>query len=344
MSSVRLIAASFTPFREDGSIEYSAIEQQVQSLVEDAVESVFVCGTTGEGPSLSTVERMEMVARWAAAATGKLDIIVHVGHTSLVEAQRLAAHAEQAGAIAIAAVAPFYFRPSSAVELVDFCEAVASAAPKTPFFYYHIPSQSHVDVPMGSFFALAPERIPTLAGVKFTDPDLLEYGHCLELAQGRYTIHFGCDELLLSAVLLGARSAIGSTYCFAAPVYHRMIQAFDDGDLETATALQVTVQRMVRIAISFGGLNALKAMTGMYGPGSGPCREPLASLGEDAVARLRQALDGAGFTEELRLSRAWLKDASRDRLVSQHGTASASPGAESDDPLPRGLGEQRPVR
>src|SRR5690349_12312343 len=103
MSRLRLtglVAAPHTPMAADGSVLPRSIDQQVQLLIEGGVSAAFVCGTTGEGLSLTSAERMQVVERWVRAAPTSLPVVVHVGHTSAPEARALAAHAQSVRATA----------------------------------------------------------------------------------------------------------------------------------------------------------------------------------------------------------------------------------------------------
>src|SRR4051812_23869923 len=116
-----LIAAPHTPMHADGSVNLAVIPRQIEMLQAGGVSGAFVCGTTGEGPSLSCAERMQVVEKWVSLAPRELPVVVHVGHASLAEARTLAAHAQSTGAAGIAALAPFFFRPRDVAALVDFC-------------------------------------------------------------------------------------------------------------------------------------------------------------------------------------------------------------------------------
>src|SRR5207249_6807904 len=141
----------------------------------------------------------------------------------LADAKHLAAHAQTLGAAAVAAVAPSYFKPKSLDVLIQWCAELASAAPETPFYFYDIPVMTGVAFPMTDFLEQAPARVPTLAGVKFTNLDLMTYQRLLRVGGGRFDVLFGFDEQLLAAVVLGARGAVGSSYNFAAPLYNRLL-------------------------------------------------------------------------------------------------------------------------
>ena len=192
-----LIAAAFTPFYEDGSVNKDMIPLLVDKLVGDGVAGIFVCGSNGEGPNMTMAERKLVAAEFVKAAAGRLKIIVHVGHSSIAEARALATHAAEIKADAFASVAAFYFKPSSVQNLANCMEEIASAAPGLPFYYYHIPHLTGVGMDMMEFLQLGEGSIPNLAGIKYTASTLQEYQSCLNYKKGRFDILYGVDELLL---------------------------------------------------------------------------------------------------------------------------------------------------
>ncbi len=281
-----LVAASFTPMDERGGIVLDRIPAYAEWLRSQGVAGVFVNGTTGESMSLSSAERMSLAEAWRAVK-GDLRLFVHVGHNSLPEARALAAHAERIGADAIAIIAPSFFKPALS-ELVDFAAAVASAAPSTPLYFYHMPAQSGVNVSVAAFLKAAAPKIPTLAGIKFTFENIMDYQKAVEFDGGRYDVLFGRDEILLPALAAGARGAVGSTYNHIAPVYREVIEAWNAGDAARARAAQAKAQAFVDILIDAGnGIVCGKAMMKMFaGIDCGPVRLPLAAFPDDRLAWL----------------------------------------------------------
>lgn len=294
-----LIAAPFTAFLPDGSLNLALIERQARHLAANGVNGAFICGTTGEGLSLTTEERMRVAERWVEAAPKGLAVIVHVGHNSLGESERLAAHAQQIGAAAIASVGPTFFRPATVEQLVDFCAPVAAAAPALPFYYYHLPAMTGVNLPMTEFLRVGSERLPNLAGIKFTDENLMSYAQCLAFADGRFNLLFGRDEILLAALALGATGAVGSTYNYMAPVYHQLIAAFEAGDLAAARRWQGLAMRIIAVMIRHGGLPANKAIMRFIGLDCGPVRPPLKNLTPPEIEALRRELEQTGFPAQV---------------------------------------------
>lgn len=281
--------------RPDGSLNLDLIEAQAQSLRENDVRGAFICGTTGEGSSLTTDERMQVAERWLSASPKPMQVVVHVGHNSLDESRRLAAHAKQIGAYAIAGSGPTFFKPVGVEQLVDFCAPVAAAAPGLPFYYYHMPAMTGVDLPMIDFLRLATKRIPNLAGIKFTDENLMSYAQCLNFQDGRFDIMFGRDEILLAALALGATSAVGSTYNYMARIYQKVIDSFKAGNLDAAAQWQMVSIEIIAVMARHGGLPAGKAMMKMMGMDCGPVRPPLKNLSAEQYAALEHDLACVGF-------------------------------------------------
>jgi N-acetylneuraminate lyase len=290
-----LIAAPFTAFNADGSLNLALIDQQAAALIASGVSGAFVCGTTGEGLSLSTEERRLVAEHWVRAASQRLHVIVHVGHQAIGESCALAAHAEKIGAAGFATLGPTFFSVPGTAQLVDYCGRVAAAAPGLPFFYYHIPIMTRIDLPMHEFLRMGSQKIPNLAGIKFTHENLMDYRRCVEFEDGRFNILFGRDEILLAALSLGATGAVGSTYNYMSRVYTALIEAFQAGDLEAALRFQSVAIRIIVLMSQRGGLPAGKAMMKMIGLDCGPVRPPLANLSATAIEDFARELDQAGF-------------------------------------------------
>jgi N-acetylneuraminate lyase len=301
MKLTGLVAAPFTPLRADGSLNPDAVAAQAQLLIEAGVRGAFVCGTTGECHSLTVAERCAIAERWLRAVGDQMPVVVHVGHHCLPDAQALAAHAARSGATAIAALAPSYFKPQTVDELLDFCAAIASAAPTLPFYFYHIPSMTGVVLPMADLLCQAAERLPSMVGLKFTHNDLMMMQECLAVNDGAFDVVHGYDETLLAGLALGVRGAVGSTYNFAAPIYQEVLRAFEAGDLAAARRAQRRSVEMIRILCDFGTLRAGKAIMAMLGVDCGPVRLPLRPMTARETAELYERLRSVeGFSRSLR--------------------------------------------
>ncbi len=287
------IAAPFTPMHPDGRIDLSRIPGYAAHLRASGVHGVFVNGTTGEGYALSRDERTAAAEAWVRESGDEMLVIVHVGAESLADARTLASHAQAIGADGIASMSPVFFRPVLA-GLVEWCRTIAAAAPDLPFYYYHIPSMSGFDVPVVDFLDQAGGRVPTLRGVKYTHHDLMDFRLCASIDGGRFDLLFGRDEILLSALALGAQGMVGSTYNYAMPLFNELITEFRAGRFDEAAAVQERAMRMVKILeANGGGVVAGKAMMRGAGLDLGSCRVAR-PLGEDVVEGAVEAARSLG--------------------------------------------------
>ncbi|MFT4093217.1 MAG: dihydrodipicolinate synthase family protein [Niabella sp.] len=299
MRTTGIIAATFSTFDDKGNLDLQLISTIVEKLVAEGVTGVFVCGTNGEGLSLSIEERKLIAEAYIRAAKKRIKVFVHVGHSSVTEARKLAAHAAEAGADAVSAVAAFYFKPSSVSSLVDCMATIAGGAPGVPFYYYHMPAITGVNIDVLQFLKQGAEKIPTLAGVKYTANTLHEFQRCLHYAGDRFDVLFGYDELLLPALSVGARGAVGSTYSFAAPMYIKIIELFREGKINEAEDWQYRCVQMIGGLAKYSPIPAQKAILKMLGTDLGGCRLPLRGLAKEEFRELRQYLEQVHFFSDL---------------------------------------------
>ena len=294
-----LLAAPHTPMHADAGVNLDRIAAQAELLSANGLAGAFICGTTGEGMSLTVDERMAVARRWVDLADEDLRVIVHVGASSGGDARALARQAGEIGAWGIAAMGPSFFRPQAVEDLVSHCAEIAAEAPALPFYYYHIPVLTRVTLPMRRFLELGAERIATLAGIKYTDEDLMDFAMCMDVCDGRFDILFGRDEILLAGLALGAVGAVGSTYNYAAPLYHRIIEAFRSGDMPTARALQKKAMHVVDAMRMFPNraLAASKAGMKLAGVDCGPVRGPNQNFTDEQFDAYARRMHAIGFDE-----------------------------------------------
>lgn len=291
-----LVTATHTPFHADGSLNLDVVEKQAAFLLERGVSTVFVGGSTGESHSLTFEERHLLAKCWMAVTKGTpMRVVVHVGSNCVADSKALADQAEDLGAAAIAALTPMYFKPKNVAVLVETMAQIAAAAPETPFYFYDIPSMTGVSLSVPDFLNQAQGRIPNLAGVKFTNPDLMAYQYCLRANDGAWDVPFGCDEYMLGALAMGAKGAVGSGFNFAAPIYLRLLAAFDKNDLDAARQEQFRGVQIISLFNSLGYMGAAKATMELLGVNVGPARLPNLSLDAGQKDKLQNELEALGF-------------------------------------------------
>ena len=290
--SFQLVAAPFTPMKADRSVDFNRVKPYYEFLRTKGIDGAFVCGTTGEGASLTGEERKRLLTAWAIARgeDASFRIFAHVGNESPALAADLAKHAQDCGSDAIAIHSPTFFKPRGEDSAVLHAAEIAAASPQLPFYYYHIPSMTGLSLSIPRLIELAKAHIPNFAGVKFTHGDLGEYLDCLNLAGDKLEIFFGRDELLFFGLGAGAAGAVGSTYNFAAPLYRQLIAAYLRGDEEEARRLQMESRRLISRIVCHGGLAGQKATMALVGFDCGPCRQPLDHINATQIQAIQEAI------------------------------------------------------
>lgn len=290
------IAAPFTPMKENGDLNLDLIPDYADFLVRNGISGVFVNGSTGEGALLSREERMSIAEKWIELNDVNLKVVVHTGGTNIREQQILAKHAQKIGVWAFATMAPTFLPPTRNKEFVGFCKEVASAAPVLPFYYYHIPPLNNFRMPVTKFLEVADKEIPNLAGVKFTDFNIFEFERCRKIANGKFEMLWGMDEMFFDSLLYGNRAGVGGTYNHCFGLYSGMKDAVEKNELETARKLQYRSHEFCSILGKYrGNLAGGKRIMKFLGLDCGPNRLPLQTISDEEEKMMRTELKDIGF-------------------------------------------------
>ncbi|XP_072174972.1 N-acetylneuraminate lyase-like [Diadema setosum] len=249
---------------------------------------------------MTIAERNKLTEKWISLGKNRFQaVIIHVGATNLKDMEEMARHAEKHGADAIATLPPLFYKPSNTDSLVKYLQQVASAAPHTPFFYYHNPFMvGNMAIALEGLVKtiFADNLIPTLCGVKYTSADLYEYGRCHAHVAKYCQFMYGMDEQLLPALTLGGEAAIGSTWNYQGKTAARLIKAFEAGNIEEARKEQFRIQALVSVLKKYGGHPGVgKAIFSFVGPDLGPCRPPIYNLTQEEKDKLYKDLTDIDF-------------------------------------------------
>jgi len=294
-----LIAAPFTPMNSDGSVNISLIPSYYDFLKRNGVTGAFICGSTGEGVSMTTDEKKAVAEAWADCTKEDDDfkVMTLLGGTSVADCKILARHAQEIGLYGISFTSPFYFKPASVAALAEMCAEIANEVPDMPFYYYHIPVLTGVGFNMIDLLAAVDGKVPNFAGIKYTHEDFMDYLSCLHFQGGKYDMLWGRDENMLSALVLGAKGAVGSTYNYAAPLYYDLIDAFNNGNLPEAQKLQQDSIDMIRLLGKYGGIATGKAFMKLVGLDCGGFRLPVKNMSSEQFEEFKKDVEAVGFSD-----------------------------------------------
>lgn len=294
-----LIAAPFTPFDESGELNLALIPAYYDMLKKNKVTGAFICGSTGEGVSLTFDEKVAVMTAWASLTStdAEFTLMMLLGGTNIKECQQLARLAEQVGVDAVSFTSPSYFKPANVDQLAKCCVEIAGASPRTAFYYYHIPVLTGGNFPMIELLKKIDGVISNFRGIKYTHEDFMDFLSCMNFAERKYDMLWGRDENMLSALVLGVKGAVGSTYNYAAPLYLRLMEAFEAGDLEKANALQQQSIDMISLLGKYGGIAVGKAFMKLISLNCGEFRLPVKNMSIEQFALFKADVMKLGFQD-----------------------------------------------
>jgi N-acetylneuraminate lyase len=236
---------------------------------------------------------------WAECTRGDADfnVMLLLGGTCLADCRELALHARDAGIYAVSFTAPFYFKPASVDALARCCAELAAVVPDMPFYYYHIPVLTGVSFAMYDLLQAVDGKIPNFAGVKYTHEDFMDFLACRNFKAGKYDMLWGRDENMLPALAIGAKGAVGSTFNYAAPLYHLLTEAYEKGEPEKAAQLQQQSINMIRLLGKYGGIATGKAYMKLIGLDCGEFRLPVSNMSGAQFELFKEDVAALGFDQ-----------------------------------------------
>ncbi|WP_352415999.1 dihydrodipicolinate synthase family protein [Oscillibacter ruminantium] len=281
----RIWSALITPTNADESVNYHALEQVVDAQIADGVEGFYCCGSSGEGLLLTLDERKQVLEHVLKAADGRVPVMSHVGTIRTKDVIDLAQHAMSAGALAVSMIPPYYYK-FSMDDIMGYYEDVIRAVPNVPAIVYNIPQFTGVEFSKDNAGRLLGNE--NIVGIKHTSTNLYSLERIGQAFPGKALIN-GFDEQLLGALSMGSCATIGTTVNLFAPLFHKVRDAFDRGDIAEAYRWQHAINLRVEATVKLGIFNAMKYGWTLRGIDCGFCRAPFRPL-DDAARKTMQEL------------------------------------------------------
>jgi 4-hydroxy-tetrahydrodipicolinate synthase len=280
-----VITAMVTPFDERGNLDLAAARRLARYLVDNGSHGLVVSGTTGEAPTLSDPEKLELLAAVRDEVGGEATVICGTGSNDTRHSAELTTAASQAGADAVLVVTPYYNKPNKAGLRAHF-ETVAEAAGSTPVVLYNIPSRCVVNLEPAFMAELA--RIPNVVAVKQANNDELGPVEGLEVVAGNDNIFLRCLEMGGTGGILVSSHLVG-------PQMREIYEAATGGDLERAREIDASIQGIYEATTVTANPIPVKTALEMLGVIGGRMRLPLVDADEEQRAAVRAALERQGL-------------------------------------------------
>jgi 4-hydroxy-tetrahydrodipicolinate synthase len=288
----RVLTAMVTPFHDDGSLDLDGAATLARWLLDHGTDGLVLAGTTGEAPTLTDDEQVELWTAVRAAVDAPL--IAGTGSNDTRHTRELSARAAATGVDGLLVVTPYYSKPSQAGLEAHF-RAVA-AATDLPMVMYDIPGRTGRKVATEVLIRLAND-VPTIVGIKDAAGDPGETARVLAAAPADFSVWSGDDPMTLPLLAVGAVGVIGTATHWCGEIMTELIAAFIKGDHERAQELNASLfdsysyesREIAQFAL------AVKVALRVLGLPAGPCRLPIGPEPEGLEADARRVLQGLGL-------------------------------------------------
>lgn len=277
--------ALVTPFL-NGEINYPLFERLIRRQCDAGIKALVVCGTTGESPTLSDLEKLELFRKAKQYAGDDALIIAGTGSNNTEHAAALSRAAEDAGADGLLVVSPYYNKATPEGLLEHYCAIAASV--HIPVIAYNVPSRTGVDIPVSVYRQLA--QIPNMAGVKEASPDITKAARIKAACPDSFALWSGNDDQIVPVMSLGGSGVISVLSNVLPLKTQAMAQAALAGDFDTAASLQIKLLPLVEALFREVNPIPVKAAMKLLGYDCGDCRLPLTPIHPDNLKKLEKAL------------------------------------------------------
>lgn len=280
-----IFPALMTPFTAQDKINETVLREMVNWNLEQGVDGFFLCGSSSEAFVLSVEERKRIMEVVTDEVAGRCPLIAHIGMIATRDAIDLAQHAASCGVDAMASVPPFYYRFSQE-ELEQYYFDLVDAV-DLPMFLYNISIFTGVNFTADSARRFLED--PRFVGMKHTCVDLGAM-NAMKRVNPNWIMFGGMDDILLSALMLGADGGIGSNYNALAPQIVKLYRLCKQGKVAEAKALQFGLNEVMQDMGKVGGFPSVKGLMRLMGMEVGDCRKPFRSLTEADMEYLQHTV------------------------------------------------------
>jgi 4-hydroxy-tetrahydrodipicolinate synthase len=284
-----VLTAIVTPFRQDGSVDFHRFATLAHHLVENGSDGIVVAGTTGESPTLSEDERLELFRVAIGAVGDRATVIAGTGTYSTAESMHLTEQAHHIGVDGFLVVTPYYNKPPQR-GIVEHFKAVCSMSDR-PVIAYNIPGRVVINVEPQTIAALA--EIPTVKAVKQANDDLVQARFIVE--ETGLDLYAGDDNLIYPFLELGGTGGVCVHTHVVGPRVKEMIRLYKAGDHVEARRINEELEPAYELLKVVVNPIAIKAALNLLGHEVGGLRLPLVEATEDETERIRDCLDRLGL-------------------------------------------------
>ncbi len=267
----RVMTAMITPFHPDGNVNYGVAESLAAHLVSHGTDTIVVCGTTGESPTLTWDEEFQLFKVVQQAVGTRAKVVAGTGSNSTAEAISATQKADKLGLDGSLQVVPYYNKPPQE-GLYQHFRAIAKSSPM-PLILYNVPGRTGQNLLPETVSRLA--EIPNIVAVKEASGNLDQVSQIRRLTPAEFTIYSGDDSLTLPMLAVGAQGVVSVASHLVGDALQQMIQAFEQGKVQAATQIHLQLFPLFKVLFQVTNPIPLKVALGLQGWEVGTTRLPL---------------------------------------------------------------------
>ncbi|GCL39259.1 MULTISPECIES: 4-hydroxy-tetrahydrodipicolinate synthase [Sphaerospermopsis] len=282
-----VITAMITPFKADGSVNYEVAGKLAANLVDNGTDTLVICGTTGESPTLSWDEEYQLFVEVLQAVAGKAKVIAGCGSNSTKEAIAATEKAARIGVHGSLQVVPYYNKPPQA-GLYKHFQAIAQACPDLPMLLYNIPGRTGQNLSPETVVQLA--QIDNIVGIKEASGNLDQASEIRRLTPQEFQIYAGDDSLTLPLLAVGAKGVVSVASHLVGNQLKQMIESFNVGNIQIATEIHLQLFPLFKALFLTTNPIPVKQALKLQGWNVGSVRPPLCEADAEICQKLEDVL------------------------------------------------------
>ena len=284
--------ALITPFHEDGSVNYSKLEELIEDQIRHQTDALIICGTTGEASTLTHEEHLDVIAYAVKVVDGRIPVIAGTGSNCTETAIYLSQEAEKSGEVGLLIVTPNYNKATQK-GLIEHYTMIADSV-SLPIIIYNVPGRTGCNILPETVVALA-KNVKNIVGIKEATGNLSQVARLMSLADGCIDLYSGNDDQVMPILSLGGKGVI-SVVANVAPVQvHELCARFFEGEIATATQMQLDMIPLFEALFCEVNPIPVKEAMNLLGWEAGPLRRPLSPMEPHNRERLIQAMKNYGL-------------------------------------------------
>ncbi|WP_096200846.1 4-hydroxy-tetrahydrodipicolinate synthase [Bacillus sp. FJAT-45350] len=278
-----VVTAMVTPFDQDGNVDFQATKTLLNHLLSNGTDALVVAGTTGESPTLTTEEKLELFQFVVTNVNGKVPVIAGTGSNNTAATIALTKKAEEIGVDAVMIVAPYYNKPSQEGMYQHF-KAIAEST-NLPVMIYNIPGRSAVNISAETTIRLS--KIENIVCTKEASGDLDAMSTIIQETDENFSLYSGDDSLTLPVLSIGGTGVVSVAAHVIGNEMQEMVTSFHAGDVKRAAAIHRHTLPTMKALFTAPNPSPVKAALEMKGVPCGSLRLPLLPLNEEERHQLQ---------------------------------------------------------